>query len=222
MEENINKLIELTTIVKVFDNNSRKIIFGDDYYVSKYQERTPQIELESLEASWNSKWKFFGRLWNSDRQNYRFLYDAFKNFYFSFNQLDYYKVLGVSEAGVDSKREIYLNNLAGINLFGMYSNGKKCIDLLKYLKLINLESDSMIFFNKFSETRNKLIEHNHNPNNLKDIQIDPSIWSLGSTDSLLEVSIHRGAEERVCDVYVDYYKDYFELEKNIVEIIKNF
>jgi hypothetical protein len=54
------------------------------------------------------------------------------------------------------------------------------------------------------------------------LQIDPSIWSLASTDSRLEIHIHKPDAERAFDVYVDYYEDYYQLEKIITEIIKKF
>jgi len=76
------------------------------------------------------------------------------------------------------------------------------------------------FCKKFSETRNKLIEHNHNPNGLN-LQIDPSIWSLASTKSSLEINIHLPNTERAYDAYVDYYEDYYKLEKTITDIISS-
>lgn len=98
---------------------------------------------------------------------------------------------------------------------------KKCIDLLKALKLIDENHNDWEFLKKFSETRNKLIEHNYNPYGLN-LQIDSSIWSLASTDSRLEIHIHKPNIERAFAVYVDYYEDYYRLEKIITDIIKKF
>ena len=124
---------------------------------------------------------------------------------------------------------LHFNELTGVCLYGMYHHGKKCIDLLKELKLINENHNNWEFLEKFRETRNKLIEHNYNPEISKgkrrkklNLQIDPQIWSLGSTDSLLEIHIHKPNIERAFDAYVDYYEDYYQLEKIIVDIIRNF
>ena len=92
---------------------------------------------------------------------------------------------------------------------------------MKVLQLIDENHNDWEFLRKFSETRNKLIEHNYNPSGL-DLQIDPSIWSLASTNSRLEIHIHKPNIERAFDVYVDYYEDYYKLEKIIAEIIKTF
>jgi len=121
---------------------------------------------------------------------------------------------------------LHLNELTGVSLYGMYHHGKKCIDLLKALKLIDENHTNWEFLKKFRETRNKLIEHNYNPEISKgkklNLQIDPSIWSLASTDSRLEIHIHKPDTERAFDVYVDYYEDYYQLEKIITDIIKKF
>jgi len=222
MDTNIKKLIDLTTIVKVDDNVSRQTIFGDEYFVSRFQkDQEQQVNLSDFEDNWNNKWKSFGNNWNKERQNYRFLYDSFRLFYFSFGQLRFNKVACINEAFGNRLKMLHLNELTGVSLYGMYHHGKKCIDLLKALKLIDENHNDWEFLTKFSETRNKLIEHNYNPCGLN-LQIDPSIWSLASTDSRLEIHIHKPNTERAFDVYVDYYKDYYQLEKIITDIIKKF
>ena len=99
----------------------------------------------------------------------------------------------------------------------MYHHGKKCIDLLEELDLFDKKDDHLSFLMKFKETRNKLIEHNYNPYDLE-LMIDPSLWSVSSTDSLLEVYIHKNNSERVYDAYVDYYEDYYQLENSLSNI----
>ena len=74
-------------------------------------------------------------------------------------------------------------------MFGVYHYGKKCIDILKKLNI----SGSSHFLSKFSETRNKIIEHNFNPKGYP-FSIEPIFWILGSTDSWLEVRIHTQKE----------------------------
>jgi len=222
MDSNIKKLIDLTTIVKVDDNTTRKTIFGDEYFVSRFQkDQEQQVNLSDFVDNWKNKWKSFGNNWNGERQNYRFLYDSFELFYFSFEQLRFNKVACINEAFGNKLKMLHFNELTGVSLYGMYHHGKKCIDLLKALKLIDENHNDWEFLKKFSETRNKLIEHNYNPYGLN-LQIDPSIWSLASTDSRLEIHIHKPNIERAFDVYVDYYEDYYRLEKIITDIIKKF
>jgi len=222
MDPDIEKLIDLTTIVKVDDNVSRQTIFGDENFISRFQkDQGQQVNLSDFEDNWNNKWKSFGNNWNKERQNYRFLYDSFRLFYFSFEQLRFNKVACINEAFGDRLKMLHLNDLTGVSLYGMYHHGKKCIDLLEALKLINENHNDGKFLTKFSGTRNKLIEHNYNPHGLN-LQIDPSIWSLAFTNSLLEIHIYKSNTERAFNVYVDYYEDYYQLEKIITDIIKKF
>ena len=69
-------------------------------------------------------------------------------------------------------------------------------------------------------TRNKLVEHNYNPDGFE-LKIQPSIWSLASTSLIFDVLIH-GKVEREYDVKIDYYDDYYNLEGIIVKIIRGF
>lgn len=219
----IQQLINSTTIVRVYDNVSRCTIFGDEYVFDRFQENQgQQIILGNFEENWNNKWRSFGTNWNKERQDYRFLYDSFKFFYFSFEQLRFNKVACINETFGDCLKMLHLNQLIGVSLYGVYHHGKKCIDLLlKKLKLIDPNRSEWDFVRRFSETRNKLIEHNYNPKGLK-MQIDPSIWSLAGTDSFLEIHIHTPDTERAFDAYIDYYEDYYRLEKIITDIIEKF
>ncbi len=229
MDPDIKKLIELTTIVKVEDNISRKVIYSDEYYTSRFQrehmkgfekEQKEQVDLDSLVQNWKNKWQSFGDSWNKERQNYRFLHDSFLLFYYSFEQLRVNKINSINTAFDNNDKTLYFNKLSGVSLYGIYHHGKKCIDLLSTLNLISEKHTDWNFCKKFSETRNKLIEHNFNPYALN-LQIDPSIWSLAGTNSLMEISIHM-TKERVYDAYIDYYQDYYRLEKIITDIIKAF
>jgi len=219
INSDLNKLISSTTIVKV-ENNTQNCSAIDDYYISRFQrDQGSQVDLASLENHWNGKWASFGNNWSKDRQTFRFLYDTFRLFYYSFEQLRCRKIssIGIFE---DKNKILYFNDLCGVNLYGVYSHGKKCIDLLKELGLLISGDCNWDFCQKFSESRNKLIEHNYNPNGLN-LRTDPSIWSLSSTDSLMEIHVHT-AQEREFDVYIDYYEDYYRLEKIITDIIKTF
>jgi len=220
MDQDIQELIKLTTIIKVEDNVSRQVIYGEENYVSRFiADPVGQIDLSGLEQCWKNKWRFLGEAWTQERQNYRFLYDSFRFFYYSFEQLKTYRASSVVEVD-DQVKVLYFNTLSGVNLAGVYHHGKKCIDLLKELNLIDQSQPDYNFCRKFSETRNKFIEHNFNPFKLS-IKTDPSVWSLMNANPLLEISIHNAAE-RTFNVYVDYYEDYYKLEVVISEIIKQF
>ncbi len=222
MDTEIKKLIDSTTIIKADDNLLQQPIFGDEYYINKFQKnQEQQVNLSGFEDNWNNKWQSFGNKWDEERQNYRFLYNSFRLFYFSFEQFRFNERACINEAFGNRNKILQLNELTGVSLYGMYLHGKKCIDLLKTLKLIDKNHNDWEFLTKFSETRNKLIEHNYNPYGL-DLQIDPLIWSLTSTDSCLEIHIHKPNSEKAYDVYVDYYEDYYKLEKIITDIIRNF
>ena len=221
MDKDIRKLIGITTIVKVEDNTSHKVIYGDKYCISRFQkDQGNQIDLSSLDQNWGNKWQSFGNEWNEERQNYRFLYNSFRLFYYSFEQLRFNKIGCINEAFNDKKIMLHFNELTAVSLYGMYHHGKKCIDLMEALKLIDATLGNWVFCSKFSETRNKLIEHNYNPRGLN-LHLDPLIWSLISTNSLMEISIHNNME-RAYDAHVDYYEDYYMLEKIIVGTVKQF
>lgn len=220
MDEDVRRLINLTTIVKVLDYSSRDIIFGSEYAGSHLDRKVArQFDLQIIESNWENLWKSFYTDWNHMRQNYRFFYNSFMHFYYSFQQLHRNKI-ECNMAYDDYNEMLHFNRLSGTSLYGMYSHGKKCIDLLKTLQQ-TAEHPDLNFINKFCETRNKLLEHNHNPRNF-DLQLDPAIWSLASTNSFLEIHVHKHGRERAYDLYVDYYDDYFKLEKIISDIIRQF
>jgi len=239
MRNELEKLSESTTIVKMEDNRQGeskhskanpnikwfipKLIHGNDNYISRFQrnrlvgQKKVQVDLNTLNSFWKKKWDSFGEVWNKERQNFRFFQESFSLFYYSFEQLDKNKISAVSEE--DNKREAHLEHLINLNLYGMYQNGKKSIDLAgkRCLKIIREEDSD--FCERFSESRNKFFEHNHNPRGFQ-ILIDPKKWSLKSTNSLLRVDVHNDRFESICTGYIDYYEDYFKLEKILVNAIK--
>jgi len=222
MDADIKKLIDLTTIVKVDDNMLRKTIFGDEYIGSRFQNNPgQQVVLSDLIINWENKWLSLGSVWNKKRQNYRFLFDFFRRYYFSFEQLRINKVSCINEAFGDNAKMVHFNELTGVSLYGMYYHGNKCIKLLEELNLLSKNDHDWAFCKKFSGTRNKLIEHNYDPIGLK-LQIEPLILKLMDTSSLLETLVHLPSKERAYEVYFDYYEDYYRLERIIVDIIKCF
>lgn len=219
MDPDIQKLINITTIVKVDDNFNETTILGDSYAVSRFnKDQGNQIDLAVLENNWNNKWNSFDDLWTKERQNYRFLRESFRFFHLSFEQLRCNKC---NQENKDKNHILYFNELTGVNLCGVYNHGKKCIDLLSELKLIDSQNQNWNFCEKFIGTRNKIFEHNYKPWGLN-IQTDPETWSLRSTDSFLEIRIHTDSQEHLYSVCVDYYEDYYNLEKIISDIIKKF
>jgi len=208
MDEEIKKLVDLTTIIRVDNNKTIEIEFGDKYPTSRYNKnhlmnytKLQQINLKELEKYWNKKWESFNDVWDMERQDYRFFYDTFQLFYYGFYQLKQNKEASIQNCR-DHDKMILFNDLTGVNLYSVYNYGKKCIDLTKKLKIENvLDVNERKFTKKFSETRNKLLEHNFNPRDFK-LKIDPSIWSLAGTNSFMDIIIH-GIDEREYDVRID-------------------
>lgn len=230
ISEFLKWLGENTTIIRIDDkdliteNDTMCYIdrFNKAHLMGFQNEPHVQVDLTDLKKSWDNIWQSFGNSWDKKMQNFRFLYDAFQLFYYSFEQLDYNKKLSINcRDDVDKKQ--YLNMLTGIHLYGMYSHGKTCVDLLDRLKLSISDVDKK-FSKKFAETRNKFIEHNHNPKGFASFQLESSMWSTISTNSLLKIYIHDidNKSERIKHVDIDYYQDYFDLEMVMTDAIKSF
>lgn len=190
-------------------------MYGDEYDISRFQSsQGAQENLSDLEESWGRKFKSFGEHWNGERQLYRFFYDDFKVFYHSFEQLRYNKVKSITEDSFEIK-------FSSVSVCNLYNHGKKCVDLIKELKLVSgLSKEEKGFIKKFSETRNKFFDHNFNPNGYR-YYFEPNLWSLLDTRSFLEIRVH-GNNEHEYDVLIDYYEDYYNLEGILVKIIKGF
>jgi hypothetical protein len=218
IEEEIKKLISSTTILEIRDKCDN-IIFGDEHNVSRFQSNQGnQDDLTQIEESWQSKWDSFNG-WIKERQKYRFFYDDFKIFYYSFLQLRINKVDSINEK--DRKKLLYYNNLCGVNLYNLYNHGKKCIDLIKNLKLeLTLPEEKVLFIKRFSETRNKFFAHNLNPRGY-DFMFEPEVWKLFETNSFLEIIFH-GNNEHEYTAKIDYYEDYYMLDNVLMKIIKSF
>jgi len=218
MVKDIEYLIEKTTIIRVDNNKTREIVFGEEGYISCFQQnQKKQIDKQMLEDFWERKWNSFEGKWAKERQNYRFMYETFNFFYLSFSQFLNYKMISINE----SENSNITNNdlIAGIYLNSIYHHGKKCIDIMKELELLEGHAQNG-FIEKFRETRNKIIEHNFNPKKLE-IQIDPFTRSLSNTDSLFKIGVHTDAVEENYTIYLDYF-DYYKLEKIFTDVIRKF
>ena len=201
-----------------FNLNQTTCIAVNPLKQSLYESRYPkQVNLEDLVDYWKNKWVSFNG-WTSKRQSYRFFYTTFRLFYYSFEQLNNNKKDSELEEN-DDKFDYYIY-CVGVNLCGVYNFGKKCIDLIKELNEENkLNDDEKNFISQFSETRNKIIEHNFNPHNFTH-KIDPGFWETTSTNSYLNIKFHENTEnEYQCKI--DYYQDYFTLENIFIKIIKS-
>src|SRR5690606_10270741 len=125
----LKKLIESTTIVKVYDNSQRRLIFGDENLVSRFNvPANTQCDLTLNEEAWKKKWLSFNGAWSKERQLYRFFYDSFRLFYYSFDQLVKNKIRSINHSEVQEKM-LYYDAVCGTSLYGIYHHGKKCIDL---------------------------------------------------------------------------------------------
>ena len=217
----IKWLKDQTTIVKIRDNKLQKVIFGNDPYICRYMsDQGTQIDLLTLEDFWRRKFDSFGRTWCDGLQNYRMLYVSFRRLYFSFKHMRVNKIAQYDQFGSDKEKLMFYNEITGLNVHGIYFHGKKCLDILAKTKQKYKDEDER-FVKKFRGTRNLLLEHNFYPEG-KRIVCDPEDFSVLSTSSLMETHIHTENEERVYDVYFDYYEDYYKLESVIAGIIKKF
>lgn len=217
ISEEISRLIEITTIIRLKDRND-KLLKGEDIEFSRFQKNQgEQTNLKELEPYWQKKFNMFGKKWDTERQNFRFFNDTFRLFYYSFLQLRQNKVKSINY----KTRTLFYNELAGANLCGVYFYGKNSIDVMKKLCLTNtLKKGDERFTEKFLETRNKIFEHNFNPRGFS-FKVQPILWSIGSTHSWLDILIHTDKEAEYI-AKIDYYEDYYRLEDIISKVIKTF
>ncbi|MCF7820296.1 MAG: hypothetical protein K9M44_02385 [Candidatus Pacebacteria bacterium] len=220
---NLQKFIDQTTIVKVYDNELQEYIFGEETLMSRFSiDQGKQVSLESLDKYWDKKSSNSLHFWTEEAQQYSLLQDSFRLFCSSFETMRYNKIACIQEAFKDRKKMLEFNNLSGLALYGMYYHGNKCIKIMEKLGL--LEGNNNDFLRKFSGSRNKLIEHNYNPNGIN-LFISPSIWSLASTDSFLDIYINKQDQKETfvaLEASIDYYEDYYKLESILAGVIKNF
>jgi len=220
MPNSLKKLIDLTTIVRL-QHKGGEMIFGNPDVRSRFEtNQGEQIDLSELAIYWQKKYKSFNDRWDINRQNYRFFYDTFNLFYDSFQQLRNSKINSLNT--YSTQEIVFCNQLAGANVFSVYSYGKKCIDIMKekLCLLDDLQKDDLNWLKKFQETRNKIFEHNFNPRNIK-LQIEPLLWTVIATTSWLDILIHTNLEAEYI-AQVDYYEDYYKLESIIEKTIKSF
>ena len=208
-----------TTIRGIYKTFNNQLVAGESERVSCFQtNQGSQVDLKELKEFWQKKFESFGNQWNKTRQLYRLLYTQFVLFYQSFNQLRLNKVRYLES------EDYQFHEFARTNLSSMYLFGKKMIDIVKF-KLLglnqNVDDNSKNFLNKFAHSRNLIFEHNYNPDKYKGLIFEADLWSTASSDSFLRVNIHTNSENEYYAL-LDYYQDYYDLEKIIVEIIRRF
>lgn len=211
-----------TTIRGIYKTFNDQLVVGESELVSRLEEdQGPQVDLKELEEFWQKKFESFGNQWTRKRQLYRLLYDQFRLFYQSFNQLRLNKVRYLESE--DQQKDYQIHEFATTNLSGMYLFGKKIKDIV--IRELHLEqkvdNDSKKFLNKFASSRNLIFEHNYSPEKYKGLIFEANLWSTASSDSFLRVNIHTNSENEYYAL-LDYYHDYYDLEKIVVEIIKKF
>ena len=219
VEDQLNWLVDNTTVKWIECHDHEGVVCGEKNFLDRFNkdQGDPISFTEILEPLWQKKFESFGREWNEERQQYRLLYDSMRSFFVSFIGLRINKVASINDRDNNSKEKILHIELAVSQLIQMYMSGKKIIDLFSLCGL-NYDRD---FGERFSETRNKLFEHNHNPRGIPNLILEPDYWSMMATKSYLPVYIHTSIEHEY-EAYIDYYQDYYDLEKLFVDVVNHF
>lgn len=219
IQDQLEWLFSKTTVKWIECHQHEGVVCGEKLNVDRFlhDQGNPVSFTDRLETHWQSKFNQFGTDWSEERQKYRLLYDTMRSFFASFVGLRINKVASTESSGKNNKEVILYGDLATSHLMQMYMSGKKVVDLFKSL---DIEFDNVLG-GKFSETRNKLFEHNHNPNCINDIVLEPDFWSVIATKSLLPIYIHTKTE-REYEAFIDYYQDYYDMEKMFVSIVEGF
>ncbi len=217
IQDQLDWLAENTTILWVEKFDTKAVVAGSKVEFDRFlfDQGNPVSFSQALEPLWKERFVKFGTRWDVERQKYRLLYDAMKSFFMSFIELRLNKVASI-EVRENVQEKLLYGDFAGSHLIQMYVSGKKALDIMNKLKI----SYSTDFSRRFSETRNKLFEHNHNPNHVKDLILEPSVWEVIDTSSQMSVYIHTGYE-REYEAFIDYYQDYYDLEQVFVNVVKN-
>lgn len=218
IQDQLEWLVANTTVLWIERNNTHAVVSGVKVEIDRFSldQGSPVSFSHVLEPLWQAKFDSFGDEWNAERQKYRLLYDAMKAFFTSFIGLRLNKVASI-EAIDDTREALLQGELAGSHLIQMYMSGKKSLDLI--IRDLGLPVANNLAA-RFIETRNKLFEHNHNPNQLPDLILEPLVWGVMATNSRMTVHIHT-TNEREYDAFIDYYQDYYNLEEVFVNVVQN-
>lgn len=113
-------------------------------------------------------------------------------------------------------------------LSSMYQSGKKLSDiLLKEMVgngMINLDTQTEDLLKKFSETRNKIIEHNFNPRINIEGKLAPIFTNLAHSITTTDCVFNYRFLDKVANKervgVINYYKDFFEMQDIIKDTLK--
>jgi hypothetical protein len=218
IQEQLDWLTSHTTMLWIEQDSTELIVSGSQVAIDRFErdQGNPVSFSESIEPNWQRKFDTLGDQWGTQRQMYRLLYDSMRSYFTSFVGLRMSKIASLGSAQPRSEK-IFQGDLATTLLIQMYVSGKKSLDLITRLGL----PVGIGFGQKFAETRNKLFEHNQNPNTISDLILDPSFWDLVATKSLLPVYIHTSIEKEYIG-YIDYYQDYYDLEQIFINVVEVF
>lgn len=218
IQEQVDWLVDNSTVLWIQRHDNEQIISGSKTEIDRFlRDQGNQISFaDILEPHWQRKFDSFGNLWTEERQAYRFLYDSMKAFFISFEALRINKVASINSRD-NMEEKVRYGDFAASNLMQMYVTGAKAIHLIDELGL----TFDRAFSRLFVETRNKLFEHNYNPHTINDLVLEPSFWDVVATKSFLPVYIHT-SNEREFEAIIDYYQDYYDLEKLFTELVENF
>lgn len=228
-KEELKDLFNISTI-KYIKDSDRKIIIGEDTYTD-FSEHPQELRFKepfnfnNLSNEWQMIWKSFGNNWNEERQLFRYLWDECRGFFQSYllyrNNFEEFLPLCFDE-NPDTKNKMDILSLnCEITLRLMYECGKQAIDILQKINLKLLQSEELLFCNKFSETRNKFLTHYHNPRKYPNFIFDPAYFSIMGTGSLFEIRIHiPNKQEQIFTAFINFRYDYFRLKTILVDAIK--
>lgn len=223
VDDQIESLVDSTTVVWVECSDHRGVVAGEKKDFDRFftDQGNPKSFTDEIEPHWQRIFAALGSKWDANREIYRLLYDTMRTFFVSFQGLRINKVASheiriaaTSDQEESKKQKIFQADLATSHLVQMYVSGKKILDLMEKLKIPH----DTYTAGKFKETRNKLMEHNHNPRGMTDLIFEPDFWSVMATSSFLPVHIHTSKESEYT-AYFDYYQDYYDLEEVIVKAI---
>jgi len=221
-KEKLDSLYRITTLVYI--KNKSNLIVGNDLY--EWENHPQQLHskepkhFEDLTKEWEIIWRSFGDYWNHERQLFRYFWEECRCFFQSYNlyRANHSKFLQTcfSEDVDDRELRDILSLNAELAIKSMYEYGRQSLILLKKLEtLISTKVNPNIAFSeKFKETRNKFLNHYHDPASYSEFIFDPVLSSVMGTGSCLEIRVHLPqTKEHIYTVYVNHLDDYFRLEE---------
>lgn len=239
IQNDLKKIYEATTIKWIEKSELHPRFNDEEYYIDEnYQEQFPNIifgekvncrydedqgnplKFDSLEKNWQEILKTYGNKWNKKRQIIRFMYTSMRAFFTSFQLMRVHKITALNKTGRDQISVQNEEDAAAVCIMQMYTAGKKAIDLIKECDIKIGEETK-----KFAESRNLLFEHNHNPydkSNKKrhELLLDPQFFEISNSSSFLSINIHTLERESQYRAFIDYYQDYYDLEKYFSKVVR--